>query len=86
MMVFLVWEDSVVAAFRSWDVLHFVQLTPERLGGALAFGSAVRPVRAGAAESGNRDQRIARAGQVDFDLHGLGSFTVRRQKQNGPVQ
>jgi hypothetical protein len=67
-------------------VFHFVQLTPERLGGALAFGSIVRPVRAGATESGNRDQRIARAGQVDFDLHGFGSFDFGDKKQNGPVQ
>jgi hypothetical protein len=74
MMVFLAsGEDSVVAAFTSRDVLHFVQLTPERLRGALAFGSAVRPVRAGATESSRRDQRVAPAGQGGFDLHDIGS-------------
>jgi hypothetical protein len=61
-------------------------MTPERLGGALAFGSTVRPVRAGATESGNRGQRIAGAGQVDFDLHDIGSFDSGDRKQNGPVR
>jgi hypothetical protein len=67
-------------------VLHFVQLTPQRMRGALAFGSAAGPVRAGTAESGKRGQRIARAGQVDFDLHDSYSFDFGDKKQNGPVQ
>jgi hypothetical protein len=61
-------------------------MTPERLGGALTFGSTARPVGAGTSESGNRDQRIAGAGQGDGDLHDFGSFDSDDRKQNGPVR
>jgi hypothetical protein len=61
-------------------------MTPERLRGALTFGATARPVRAGATESGNRGQRIARAGQGDCDLHDFGSFDSDDRKQNGPVR
>jgi hypothetical protein len=67
-------------------VLHFVQLAPERLAGARAFGSTVRPVRAGTTESGRGDPRIAAAGQGDFDLHGMAPCDFGDRKQNGPVQ